>query len=123
LGSGNTTDISLLTGNTVYTNTFRIQDGEYFVVSYKASAVTSSVNATIVVEQSYEPPLVQNSAHASYVTPVSMSDVVTNLTTLDTWYHKAVSFLALPYARFKISGTLLNSTAIVNVKISKQVNG
>ena len=78
------TSIAVATTATVYTRSFRIDKGEYGVVSYYAYSATGSVNITIELEQAYDVPTTEGSADAAYVEPIDFSDIVTNLTTEST---------------------------------------
>ena len=66
-------------------------------------------------------PTTEGSADATYVEPVDFSNIVTNLTTESTWYHKVYSFAPLPYGRFKITGAGSNNAdTVVTIKINQE---
>lgn len=102
MASGTTTIAVAGTTAVVYTKTIDISDAEYFAVEYYANAGT--VVATIQIEQSNQLPATQGAADANYTIPVNLPDIVTGLTTEETWYRKAINPIACKYVRFKISG-------------------
>lgn len=121
LTSAGSSDIAVATTGTVYTHSFRIDRGEYGAISYYANSVNGSVDITIEVEQGHARPTTEGSSDAGYVEPVNFSDVVTNLTTEATWYHKVYSFAPLTYARLKITGSGSNNAdTIVNIKVNQE---
>jgi hypothetical protein len=122
--SNGSANIPVATTGTVYTNSFKLNRGEYFETSYYAVSSAGTISLTIELEQSFQAPTTEGSADATYTEPVNMADIVTTLTTESTWYHKAISPVTLPYGRFKITGTGANNAdTILNMKISQQKNG
>lgn len=120
LTSAESADIDGASGNTTYTKAFSIKNADYFAVGYKASSVTGSVDVKIELQESYDLPTTEGAADTTYVEPESFSDIETNLIT-ETWHYKAISPVAMPYARFKVTGNPgSNNDTIVNIKIGKQ---
>jgi len=121
--SNGSVDIAVATTGTVYTNSFKLNRGEYFETSYYAVSSAGTISLTIELEQSFQSPTTEGVADATYTEPVNMSDIVTTLTTEGIWSHVAISPVVLPYGRFKITGTGANNAdTIVNMKISQQKN-
>ncbi len=120
--AGATTIPVLLTTATVYSKTFRVDDAATANVSCVIGlvAATGSAKITAVVEQSYEPPTIEGSAHPSYIT----TDTVMNtFATVGTHTHNAITLKGMRYARVKLTATTPNTSAYVAVTFSKQVEG
>jgi hypothetical protein len=114
-------NISLAGATTVYTHSFPIDTGEYTAASYKLTSTIGVVNATIQLEQSFKLPDTEGSSEANYTIPVGLADIATVNTTNSTWFQKSISPIALPYARFKITGgTDNNATTIVHIKVNQE---
>lgn len=107
--TGTTKSIPVASTNTVYSQWFRIDSGEYACVSYWVWSNSGAASVTIQLQQSPINPDTAGVSDPTMQVPVNMTDIVTSLTTELTWYHQSVSPLAMPYARFKITGTGSNS--------------
>ena len=120
MGTGNVTDIPVAGVTSVYTEAIPIHYGSFFAVAYKAnSALFSSISVTIVAEQSWTKPATEFAADSNYFTPVGMPDIVTTLTTENTWYGTSIALIPFGFLRFKISGTGSNAAdTLVNMKLS-----
>jgi len=126
--SDGSANISLLTANTVYTKSFRIDDADRVAISYMMVNAADSANATIVYEQGFNAPATECAVDVGYVQPVGMSACAISVTTRGSWNHTALftaaaGMIVLPYGRFKITGNLLNTESVVNIKIHKQLEG
>lgn len=103
--------ITVTTGDTVYTRSFDLEAVKYMAVSYKQTTVSGTPSTKIQLEQSYDLPATEGGASTAWTIPVNMSDIETTLTNT-TVNHKAVSPVALPYARFKITGGAAGSVTL-----------
>ena len=121
LDSAGGTSISVLTSaDTVYTQTFDIEDCEGDLRSTTISHKTESTgtrNVAVVLEQSFEPPLIEGSAHPSYVT----INTLTTASSAGIWVHQSITPVALPYGRIKLTGGAVNSSSTVTIKLTKSV--
>ena len=113
-------DIAVVNATTVYSQSFNIENGEYFGVAYRALNTTDPLNITIQLEQSWTTPATEGATDTNYVIPVGAVDIITGLTTNATWYIKSLSPVPTPYARFKIIGNSTNGNLTdVNIKLFK----
>jgi len=110
----------LLTTATVYSKSFRLDDA----ISANVSAViglvaaTGSAKITAVIEQSYEPPLVEGSAHPSYI---NTDTIMNTFSTVGTHTRNTITLSGLKYGRIKLTSVTPNTSAYVVVTVSKQV--
>jgi len=121
-------NIPLPSTNTVYTDSYNMDDCETLSCVYKLNGVLSSANCIVTLEQSFEPPDVEGSIHASYV-PVHTKGI----TAVGTWNYLNIAsplytnltsaYIAVPYIRFKVVSATTNTSATVNIKLCKQVEG
>jgi hypothetical protein len=122
VNSSDGVNISVASTGVTYTKSFLIADGEYFEVSYYGVSTSGSVDVTIELEQSFQAPTTEGVADSTYKEPVNFADIVTNLTTESTWYHKGFSPTSLMYGRFKITGNGSNNAdTVLNMVLSKQI--
>jgi hypothetical protein len=118
---GVTTSIPVATTDTVYTHSFTLDNADYFAVSYYTISTVGATDITIQLEESISLPDTEGASDVHFTIPVSMPDIVTNLSTENTWYQKSLSPIALKYGRFKITGAGLNaSDTTVQVILSKK---
>lgn len=120
--AGATTVPVLLTTATVYTKAFRIDDAVAANVNAVIGlvAATGSAKITAVIEQSHELPLIEGSAHPSYIT----TDTIMNtFSTVGTYSHNTITLKGFKYARVKFTSVTPNTSAYVAVTLSKQVEG
>jgi hypothetical protein len=101
LSSLNVAAIPVGAGATVYSKSFSLKQGLYFSLFYKAASA-GAIDLTIQLEQSDEPPTTEGAANVKYVIPASMDDIHTNLADAN-WNAKALSPVAMPYGRLKIT--------------------
>lgn len=122
LGSGGNVNIPVLLSNaTIYTKAFRIDDADRASITavLGLDKPTGTAKITVVVEQGYEPPLVQGSAHPGYVD----SDVVMNtFGTIATYTRASITISGLRYARCRITAVTPNTSAYINVNFHKQTD-
>jgi hypothetical protein len=114
------TDIPLVGNNTtIYTHSFRTDNGEYTGVGYWLFSNSSTVNVTIQYEAGRKLPVTEGSADGNFTVPVGQADIGTLVTTESTWYQQGVSLAPFPYGRFKITGQGANANdTIVNMFIN-----
>lgn len=121
LDSAGGTAINMLSAGTTavtWTKTFVVEDADTCVISNKIDGtVLQSCDVVLVMEQSYELPTLEGSAHPTMVS----TGVLSTPSAIATWIHQTISPLALPYARIKLTGQLLNSNSTVTMKFSKAV--
>ena len=123
LNATNSTSIAVNGTATVYTQEFPIESAQYFEASYLANSTNGSVNVTIQLEQGSVVPATEGAANGNFTVPVNQPDIVTGLTTEDTWYHAAFSPVPLTYGRFKITGLGSNNAdTILKIKVNEQVD-
>lgn len=103
----------------IYTNSFEIGRGEYFSVTYQATSASTTPNVGIELEQSYQVPATEGATDSEWVEPDNFADIATGIVT-ETVHHIALSPIALPYARFKVSGTNTASDTKITLKVSQQ---
>jgi hypothetical protein len=115
-----TTDIPVPDTDVVYSAWFECDYGEYAAVCYMISSDDGVADVTIQLQQSPINPSLAGVSDPDGQIPVNMADIVTALTTEDTWYYKSLSLLPLPWARFKLTGIGSNeSDTVVNIKVSQ----
>ena len=111
LNSAQASTITIGAGLTVYSKAFSLKFAKYFALFYKAGSA-GAVDLTIQLEQSNALPTTEGAAQAEWVIPESLSDIHTNLA--DTNQHvAAVSPVAMPYARLKITSAAGVSNTLV----------
>jgi hypothetical protein len=129
---GATADLYLATASVVYSRSFYLGDavGNVINVSYLMTTTMSSAAATIVFQQSFQQPTTEGAVDVTFIEPSSLSAHVISLTTTSgVWMHRALNTSAtlnmpvMPWGRFKVQGTGLNTGSTVNIKITKQVEG
>jgi len=123
-GSTGVTDIAVASTATVYTRAFRIDYGDYFSLDYKANSANGSIDLKIELEQSVADnlPATEGSSDANYIEPENVSDIVSSLTTENTWKKKSLSPAPGIYARLKITGQGSNNAdTVFNGYINQQV--
>jgi hypothetical protein len=126
---GATASLYLVTGNVVYSRSFTLADVENVGVSYLMTTACISAAATVVFEQSFQPPTTEGTSDVTYKEPLFMSAHVIGLTTTSgVWVHRPLftalaAKVNLPYGRFKLQGTGWNSGSTILIKLSKQVEG
>ena len=126
--SGNTTTLSLPTTNTIYTNSIDVSNAERLNMSAVLNGVLDSANCIITAEHSFEQPLIEGSAHPSY-----MPGQTLGITAVGTWNHTAVlypysgsistNYVALPFIRFMVTSATTNTSSTVNIKVLKVLEG
>jgi len=113
------TDINVDATSTVYTKSVDITNAEYFGVFYKGNSDSGSIELTITYEQSWTEPETEGSDDDNFVEPENTPDIVTDLSTEDTWYGKAINPIPAKYLRFKIVGSGTNNAdTIANLKLT-----
>jgi len=127
LDSANSTTIPVM-GSTsiVYTKAIAIGDAATLGIHAALGVyATGSANMTIVVEQSYELPLVEGSAHPSYIVTDTVMNTSGTITTLNS--HTTVTLRGMSYARARATGaktpTIPNTSAYCTVTFCKQTEG
>ena len=121
LTSAESADIAVAGAVTVYTKAIYIGLSKFHALSYYANSAAGGINLKIEVEQSYRLPVTEGASDIYYSEPENMPDVVSALVTEDTWYHKSLALIPLPYFRLKITGGVGNNAdTIVNALLSKQ---
>lgn len=120
------TTITIDATATVYTKAIALNRGEYFTLSYIATASDGAETPDLLIqmEQSFTLPATEGSADANYVVPENMSNIETNLIT-ETMHHKVLSPAPLKYMRLKITGNASNpaDNVTIRIRLSIQVNG
>ncbi len=120
LTSADSTDIAVAGAVTVYTKVFKLAFGEYFCLSYKATVSAGAPDLKIELQQSFQEPTTEGATDSNWVEPENMADIETSLTT-ETYHHKSLSPVTLPFARLKITGAAGNAAStVLNAKISQQ---
>ena len=113
-------NIAVVNATTVYSQSFNIENGEYFGVAYRALNTTDPISITIQLCQSWTTPATEGAADTNYVVPINMPDITTAFATNNTWYITTLSPVPTPYARFKIIGNSTNGNLTnVNIKLFK----
>lgn len=119
--TGGAVIIPIWSANTIYTNSFRVDDGDTFAATtLLTNAATASCNITVVLEQSHIPPAVEGSASATWV---SASNVLVTDAIVGTWRHHSVTVLPMDYARFAVSGAADNTASTVKIVFHQRVGG
>lgn len=113
--------IALGATTTVYTDTYRFGDADYFALSYKV-ACTGTPSVKIEMEQSIVLPAAgnENAADDNFGVPKTIGNIETALTS-KTIQHMQLSPVTLTYVRFKITentGTVTDT--VVNMWLSLQ---
>jgi hypothetical protein len=123
LDSANGTNIPVLfTNGNVWTKSVYIGDAVSvsIVAQMGLVATTGSAKMTLQVEQSPLLPAVEGSVHASYL---STNTVMVTFATVSTYTSNAITLGGYPYLRCKITPTTPNTSAYVNIILTKQVEG
>lgn len=119
--TGGATTIPIWSANTIYTKSFDMRDGVDWACSTKfTNAASASCSVTVVLEQGWSLPAVEGSASATWVTT---SAVLISTAVINTWRHHDLTTMPLPFGRFVVNGTLLNTASTVDIKIHEQVGG
>ena len=117
--SSGVTSIPVAGTATVYTRSFSLRYAAYFALAYKATS-DGNVNLKIELEQSWTDPTTEGSADANYVVPEGASEVDAGLTD-ENWHNVSLSPVAVPKARFKITGLSGNDdSTVLQLKLSLQ---
>lgn len=95
------TTFDCASGSTVYTNSFPLKSAETLTVGYKVTSSASTPKTTIQFQGATSLPATEGSTDDDWVTPDSMADVATDLTS-ETQHYKGVTLQPLPYGRFKV---------------------
>jgi hypothetical protein len=116
-------DIAIAGAVTVYTKAVYVGLSKFHSLSYTAVSSAGGIVLKIEVEQSFKLPATEGSSDTYWAEPEGMGDIVANLVTESTIYHKSLALIPLPYFRLKITGGVGNSAdTIVNAWLSKQEN-
>ncbi len=115
-GANGSTTITLASTNTVYTDTFVLDDAVVAAVTYTVASLTTALVA-LTVEESYELPTDQHSSHSTYLT---WNTLISNAP-VTTISHASITVPGLAYGRVKIVGCGVNSSSTVTVQVHKQV--
>jgi hypothetical protein len=113
--------ISVTTGDIVATRSFDLEAGKYFAVSYQVTDVSGSPSLKIQLEQSFAKPTtegIESLSDTNWVVPENMSNIESTLTD-NLMHHKALSPVALPFGRFKITENS-GGSCTVRMRISTQ---
>ena len=94
-------DITLGSSATVYTDSVKLGDVDYFALSYIVTC-TGVPNLKIEMEQSLVAPATENAADSNFGVPKTIGDIESALTAL-TIQHMQLMPITIPYIRFKIT--------------------
>lgn len=105
---------------TFYSRSAKLAYGKYFAASWKATVSAGAPELKIEMEQSWAVPGTEGSSDTDWVEPESATDVDASLTD-ENWHHKAISPVAMPYIRFRITATGSNhSSCTLQIKLHTQ---
>lgn len=126
---GATAALYLETASTVYSRAFKTNDVIDMGVSYLMTTACISAAATVVFQHSFQPPETEGASDVTYSPPVGLSAHYIGLTTTSgVWVHLplftgSTTRVCMPYGRFMLLGTGVNSGSTVLIKLSKHVEG
>jgi hypothetical protein len=115
--------IPLPTTNTVFTDVIYIGDcnQRFLGAGVILNGILSSANCIVTLEQSYSLPAIPTE-NATFVAVQTV-----NITAVNTWNYvallSATNAAITPYIRFKVASVTTSTSATVNIKVAKQVNG
>lgn len=98
----NTLAIPVATTAVVYSRSVSLKGGEYFALMYKATS-DGSVKLKIEIEESYQLPTTEEAADTAWIVPEGATAVEAALAD-ENWHIKAITPIAAPYGRVKITG-------------------
>jgi len=103
---------------TVYTDSFKLKQGQAFGLWYKATSTAGAPDLKIQLEQSWTVPTTENAADTTnWAIPTNMSDIESSLTA-ETPKVTLVSPVPMTYGRFKITGQGTNNAdTVLQMKI------
>ena len=104
---------------TVYTDSYKFGDVDYFALSYIVTC-TGVPNVKIQMEQSIVAPVTEGAADTNFGVPKTIGDIETALTS-KLIQHMQLSPVTISYVRFKIvEQTGIVTDTVVNIWLSLQ---
>ena len=122
LVASGTKTIAIASQATIYTNSFKIEEAEFFGLWIKTTSVTGTPDITVNLEMSHKLPTTEGAADLDWVTPESQAAIFTNLA--DELAHViSISPVPMNFARFRVLGNAGNTAdAIIEAYIFTQGN-